>query len=231
MITRLFTSFDPMTRFITLNYTIFFFVLFTPIILKFYINDQRILKLNQLTHTFLIKELNTSINNKNKKGKIIFLLRIFYLIIIINILGLIPYVFPIRSHLIFSLRLALPIWLSFVLFSIIYNLPYFISHIVPLGTPIILSQFIVIIETIRQIIRPITLSVRLAANLTAGHILIGLCINNIIIFHLYSIPLIILILLELAVAFIQRYVFTILITIYLRETYDTTKSSLPFSIL
>jgi len=109
MITRLFTSFDPMTRFITLNYTIFFFVLFTPIILKFYINDQRILKLNQLTHTFLIKELNTSINNKNKKGKIIFLLRIFYLIIIINILGLIPYVFPIRSHLIFSLRLALPI--------------------------------------------------------------------------------------------------------------------------
>jgi F0F1-type ATP synthase membrane subunit a len=81
-----------------------------------------------------------------------------------------------------------------------------------------LSQFITIIETIRQVIRPITLSVRLCANITAGHILIALTRNAILIFNFSSIPLAILISLELAVAFIQRYVFTILLSIYLTET-------------
>jgi F0F1-type ATP synthase membrane subunit a len=90
--------------------------------------------------------------------------------------------------------------------------------LVPTGTPIALSQFIVLIESVRQIIRPITLSVRLAANITAGHILIALARAPIIVIRHIRVALRILFLLELAVAFIQRYVFVVLLSIYLRET-------------
>jgi len=109
------------------------------------------------------------------------------------------------------------------------NTNHFLRHLVPLRTPLPLSQFIVVIETVRQIIRPITLSVRLAANITAGHILIALCSNTITIISSLSSILIILIVLERAVAFIQRYVFTVLITIYLREAYDKPTPPIPYS--
>jgi len=89
---------------------------------------------------------------------------------------------------------------------------------VPTGTPIALSQFITLIERVSQIIRPITLSVRLAANITAGHILIALSRASVIILNHIRLILIVLLILEIAVAFIQRYVFVVLITIYLRET-------------
>jgi ATP synthase subunit 6 len=95
-------------------------------------------------------------------------------------------------------------------------------HLVPRNTPLPLSQFIVLIESIRQVIRPITLSVRLAANITAGHILIILCRSIINTINMFSTVLGLLLILEIAVAFIQRYVFRILTTIYLRETYDPT---------
>jgi ATP synthase subunit 6 len=104
------------------------------------------------------------------------------------------------------------------MFSAIKNTTNFLAHLVPLRTPIALSHFITVIETIRQMIRPITLSVRIAANITAGHILIALVRAPIIILNPITLVLIILFLLEVAVAFIQRYVFTLLLTIYLRET-------------
>jgi F-type H+-transporting ATPase subunit a len=100
---------------------------------------------------------------------------------------------------------------------------------VPLGTPLALSQFITIIERVRLIIRPITLSVRLAANITAGHILIALCRSPIFIINTFTIALFILLLLEIAVAFIQAYVFVTLISMYLSETYETN-TSLSYSI-
>lgn len=96
------------------------------------------------------------------------------------------------------------------------------AHLVPLGTPIILMPFIVLIESIRNIIRPITLSVRLAANLTAGHlllILLGESIVNsrILIIIAVTAAQFALITLEAAVAVIQAYVFATLSTLYASE--------------
>lgn len=96
------------------------------------------------------------------------------------------------------------------------------AHLVPLGTPIILIPFIVLIESIRNIIRPITLSVRLAANLTAGHlllILLGESIVNsrILIIIAVTAAQFALITLEAAVAVIQAYVFATLSTLYASE--------------
>jgi F-type H+-transporting ATPase subunit a len=99
---------------------------------------------------------------------------IFLFILLNNFLGLFPYIFTASRHLSFTFVLALSIWLGYILFSILKNINRFLSHLVPLGTPYPLMPFIVIIELIRNIIRPLTLSVRLAANIVAGHLLIVL---------------------------------------------------------
>jgi F-type H+-transporting ATPase subunit a len=96
------------------------------------------------------------------------------------------------------------------------------AHLVPLGTPAALIAVIVLIETVSSLIRPATLAVRLAANMIAGHLLLALLggqgrlslrgANRLLIVFL-----ILLIILERAVACIQSYVFTILSSLYLNE--------------
>jgi F-type H+-transporting ATPase subunit a len=96
------------------------------------------------------------------------------------------------------------------------------AHLVPQGTPAILIPFIVIIETIRNVIRPGTLAVRLSANIIAGHLLLTLLGNtgnslSTIIISILIFTQLLLLTLESAVAIIQAYVFTILSTLYSRE--------------
>ncbi|KAB1728998.1 ATP synthase F0 subunit 6, partial [Klebsiella pneumoniae] len=87
-----------------------------------------------------------------------------------------------------------------------------LAHLVPLGTPPALMPFIVLIELIRNIIRPITLSVRLAANIIAGHLLLTLLGNqglraNLLTLFIIIIAQVLLLVLEFSVAIIQSYVF------------------------
>jgi len=99
------------------------------------------------------------------------------------------------------------------------------AHLVPQRTPGVLIPFIVLIESVRNIIRPGTLAVRLTANIIAGHLLITLLGNQTssrsgFILSLLINVQIILIVLELAVSIIQAYVFTVLITLYAREIHS-----------
>jgi F-type H+-transporting ATPase subunit a len=110
-----------------------------------------------------------------------------------------------------------------MIFGWVNNTNHILSHLVPQGTPNALIIFIVIIELVRNLIRPVTLCVRLTANLIAGHLLITLLGNFIIRINVTLIPVIILApivltTLESAVAFIQSYVFVTLITLYRSET-------------
>ena len=138
-----------------------------------------------------------------------------------------PYIFTRTSHLSITLVLALPIWLGTILFSIIFQYNRLLAHLVPLGTPSFLIPIIVIIETVRNVIRPGTLSIRLAANIVAGHLLLtllgsqGPVVRGLIILVLI-VSLILLLCLELAVACIQAYVFTILRSLYLNELRTVT---------
>lgn len=99
------------------------------------------------------------------------------------------------------------------------------AHLVPQRTPNVLIPFIVLIESIRNIIRPGTLAVRLTANMIAGHLLITLLGNQtaertgIVLIILINVQLL-LITLEIAVSVIQSYVFTVLITLYTREIHS-----------
>lgn len=226
MIISLFSSFDPLGGFLNLNFFILLISASVPLTLRIFILPTRSLNLTKNINSLLERELASSIPNKNKKGKINILLSLFSLVLILNLRGLIPYIFTLTAQILFTFSLALPFWLGFISFRFLKNTNNFFSHLVPLRTPLPLSQFMVLIETVRQIIRPITLSVRLAANITAGHILIALCSSTINILNSLTIVLIILIILETAVALIQSYVFTVLISMYIRETYDKSISPL-----
>ena len=139
-----------------------------------------------------------------------------------NFLGLFPYIFTRTSHLTLTLTLALPLWLRFIIYGWFNHTQHIFAHLVPQGTPRILIPFIVCIETIRNIIRPGTLAVRLTANIIAGHLLLTLIGNtgnslSLIILSVLLVRQVALLLLESAVAIIQSYVFAVLSTLYSRE--------------
>ena len=173
----------------------------------------------------LSKEYRLNFAPLNSPGHTHWAISIFVIILLNNLAGLTPYTFTSTRHLSFSVTLALSIWIGYIFYRIVINLGRFLAHLVPVGTPYVLMPFIVIIELISNIIRPITLSVRLAANLVAGHLLITLIRSPIIRVSFYAIIILLsllylLMILESAVAFIQAYVFRILSTLYLREVND-----------
>jgi len=100
---------------------------------------------------------------------------------------------------------------------------YILAHLVPTGSPVGLLPFIVIIEVLRSLIRPIRLSVRLVANIVAGHLLMTLLSSSVgadtglVVLTVVLFGLVLLRLLETAVALIQAYVFRVLSTIYVSE--------------
>lgn len=221
MIINLFSIFDPSI------YIIRFFpwiiVFFTIIIIfsnKFWLLNKIQLSI-WIILSPLIKEIIPSINLSLKKGSIIIILFLFISIFFINILALFPFVFTPRGHIILTFPAAFIIWTSFIIYGWLNNTKHIIAHLVPIGTPIILINFIVIIELVSNIIRPITLSVRLCANIVAGHLLLRLLRNfSLTRFTLFSISfsgIIVLGLLEIAVALIQSYVFMTLSSLYATE--------------
>lgn len=148
---------------------------------------------------------------------------LFITIINFNILGLLPYVFSTTRHLAITFVLALPLWLSLIISSYINN-PYSrLASILPLGTPTFLIPFLPVIESLRILVRPITLSIRLAANIRAGHIiltLIGDYLTVSIISSSYIISSTVLLIqtgyfiFEIGIGIIQGYIFSLLITLY-----------------
>nr|WNL54346.1 ATP synthase F0 subunit 6 [Amitermes messinae] len=171
----------------------------------------------------LHQEMKTILSKGNEnKGNSFILASLFLMILTNNFLGLFPYIFTSTSHLTLTLTLALPLWMSFMLFGWIKNTNHMFEHLVPQGTPAMLMSFMVVIETISNLIRPGTLAVRLAANMIAGHLLLTLLGSNgpsmsyTLLIVLVSAQILLLIL-EAAVAVIQSYVFAILSTLYSSE--------------
>lgn len=147
--------------------------------------------------------------------------RLFTFIAVNNYIGLSPYIFTSSRHLTFSIGLAFTLWVGFTITSYLKDLGHVLAHLVPLGTPYPLIPLIVIIELIRRVIRPLTLSVRLAANIVAGHLLLALIsgtinpLNSLTVLILTGV--VTLMVLENGVALIQAYVFRILPSLYVNE--------------
>jgi len=223
MITNLFSVFDPSTNIfnLSLNWTrTFIGLLIIPPIFWFIPSRYNIIW-NSILLT-LHKEFKTLLGSTGHNGRSFIFISLFSLILFNNFIGLFPYIFTSSSHLTFTLSLAFPLWLAFILYGWINHTQHIFAHLVPQGTPAILIPFIVCIETIRNIIRPGTLAVRLAANIIAGHLLLTLLGNTgnslstaLVIFLIAA--QIALLVLESAVSIIQSYVFAVLRTLYSRE--------------
>nr|UAM92180.1 ATP synthase F0 subunit 6 [Geosesarma faustum] len=174
-------------------------------------------KLIQTLH----KEFKVLLQSSHMGSTMLFV-ALFSLIMFNNSLGLLPYVFTSSSHMTMTLSLSLPLWLTLMMFGWFQHTKYMFAHLVPQGTPFGLMPFMVLIETISNIIRPGTLAVRLAANMIAGHLLLTLMSNvgpslTLFMLSILIITQILLLILESAVAIIQSYVFTVLSTLYMSE--------------
>ena len=223
MITNLFSVFDPSTTIfnLSLNWiSTFIGLLIIPYSYWFIPNRFNILWNNILLT--LHKEFKTLLGPNRENGCSFIFISLFSIILFNNFLGLFPYIFTRTSHLTLTLTLALPLWISFIIYGWLNHTQHIFAHLVPQGTPRILIPFIVCIETIRNIIRPGTLAVRLTANIIAGHLLLTLIGNtgnslSLILVNLLVIRQIALLILESAVSIIQSYVFAVLSTLYSSE--------------
>lgn len=222
MITNLFSTFDPGTWINTsLNWLrIFLGLIFIPRI--FWLIPSRYNFIWNKIIITLHNEFKILLGNNQIKGRTLIFISLFAIIVFNNFLGLFPYIFTRTRHIVFTLTLALPLWLRFIIYGWLNHTIHIFAHLVPQGTPPALISFMVLIESIRNVIRPGTLAVRLAANIIAGHLLLRLLGNtgshlSLILLNLLIFTQLLLLVLESAVSIIQAYVFAVLRTLYSRE--------------
>nr|YP_007026977.1 ATP synthase F0 subunit 6 [Petroica boodang]AFX81775.1 ATP synthase F0 subunit 6 [Petroica boodang] len=170
------------------------------------------------------KQLLMPLDKKGHKWALI-LTSLMIFLLLINLLGLLPYTFTPTTQLSMSLALAFPLWLATLLTGLRNQPSASLGHLLPEGTPTPLIPALILIETTSLLIRPLALGVRLTANLTAGHLLIQL-ISTATTALFSTMPavslltllvLFLLTILEVAVAMIQAYVFVLLLSLYLQE--------------
>nr|BDU79011.1 ATP synthase F0 subunit 6 [Homona magnanima] len=223
MMNNLFSIFDPTTNLfnLSLNWiSTFVGLMFLPY--SFWLIPNRFLMIWNLILNTLHKEFKILLGTNSFNGSTFIFVSMFSFILFNNFLGLFPYIFTSTSHLTLSLSISLPLWLSFMLYGWINNSQHMFAHMIPQGTPNILMPFMVLIETISNIIRPGTLAVRLTANMIAGHLLMTLLSSTGPSMYSYFIILLIIIqillmTLESAVSIIQSYVISILSNLYASE--------------
>nr|QIJ99770.1 ATP synthase F0 subunit 6 [Caenis sp. JYZ-2020] len=221
--TNLFSVFDPTSSLfgLSINWISMFIGLLLLPSLFWLIPSRPQYLWNKILNT-LHFEFKTLLGPSGHMGSTLLFVSLFSFILFNNFLGLFPYIFTCTSHLVFTLALALPLWLSFMIYGWVNHTQHMFAHLVPQGTPSVLMPFMVCIETISNIIRPGTLAVRLAANMIAGHLLMTLLGNTgpslaLTLLSFLIIGQIALLVLESAVAIIQSYVFAVLSTLYSSE--------------
>nr|AWN56203.1 ATP synthase F0 subunit 6 [Dinocampus coccinellae] len=217
---NLFTVFDPCAGGVALNWnSTFIGLILLPQIYWIYMSryNKIFISLFKMLFMDFLMILHSKFNILN----IIFFIILFMYIVFNNFMGLFPYIFTSSSHMVFSLLFSLSMWLGLMFFGWLFNNKFMFAHLVPLGTPFLLMFFMVLIESLSNIIRPLTLSIRLVANMVAGHLLLTLLSMFIPSNFLYLFLLmvqILLMILEIGVSLIQSYVFVVLMILYLKET-------------
>ncbi len=146
---------------------------------------------------------------------------LFMFVLFCNLLGMVPYSFTVTSHIIVTFALALFVFLTVTLIGFVRHGLHFLHLFVPAGVPLWLAPLLIPIEIISYLARPITLSIRLAANMTAGHILLKVVAGFVSMLGLFGVvPLLLLVGLigfEFFIALLQAYIFTILTCVYLHD--------------
>jgi F-type H+-transporting ATPase subunit a len=181
----------------------------------------------ELSYEFVANTIRTSAGAEGMKFfPLVFSL--FMFIFVSNIVGIIPYTFTVSSHIIVTFALALLVFLTVIVYGFYKNGLKFFKLFVPSGIPVVILPLVVLIEIISFFSRPISHSVRLFANMLAGHVTLKVFASFVTMLGALGaigkvgalLPLgltVALTALELMVAFLQAYVFTILTCIYLND--------------
>jgi F-type H+-transporting ATPase subunit a len=187
----------------------------------------RLQSLGELSYEFVASTIRSTAGEEGMKFfPLVFCL--FMFILVSNMIGLVPYAFTISSHLIVTAALALLVFFTVLIYGFYKNGLHFFNLFVPKGIPVYILPLIVFIEVLSFLSRPISHSVRLFANMLAGHITLKVFAGFVTMLGAMGaagwagavLPLgltVALTALELLVAFLQAYVFTILTCIYLND--------------
>lgn len=148
---------------------------------------------------------------------------LFMFILLCNLLGMIPYSFTVTSHIIVTFALAIIIFLGCTIIAIVKHGPgKFLHSFLPEGTPLWMAPLMYFIELFSYLARPVSLSVRLAANMMAGHTMLKVIAGFVIMLGILGgwAPLALLVVLtgfEVGIAVLQAYIFTVLTCVYLNN--------------
>nr|YP_010734263.1 ATPase subunit 6 [Echinosophora koreensis]WEG94154.1 ATPase subunit 6 [Echinosophora koreensis] len=180
-------------------------------------------------YSFVLNLVNEQIGGNVKEKFFPCILVMFTFLLFSNLQGMIPYSFTVTSHFLITLALSFSIFIGITIVGFERNGLHFLSFLLPAGVPLPLAPFLVLLELISYCFRALSLGIRLFANMMAGHSLVKilsgfawtmLCMNDLLYFIGDLGPLFIVLALtglELGVAILQAYVFTILICIYLND--------------
>jgi F-type H+-transporting ATPase subunit a len=182
----------------------------------------------ELTYEFVADMLRSTAGHEGMRF-FPFVFTIFMFVLTLNMFGLIPYAFTVTSHIVITAALALTVFFTVLVYGLIRHGLHFFNLFVPKGVPVYILPMIVAIEILSFISRPISHSVRLFANMLAGHIALKVFGGFIILLGgalgaigwvggvLPFAMIVALTALEMLVAFLQAYVFAILTCIYLND--------------
>lgn len=175
----------------------------------------------EMMYGLITDMLDQNVGPKGRKF-IPLIFSLFLFILICNLLGMLPYSFTVTSHISITFALAILVFFLVTLVGFIKNGFGFFSLFLPKGTPWWLAPLMIVIELFTYLARPVSLSLRLAANMVAGHVLLkvmaGFAVSLAIYLKVLPIPLmVILIGFEIFVAILQAYIFTILSCVYLND--------------
>nr|YP_010564823.1 ATP synthase F0 subunit 6 [Pycnogonum diceros]UZA61226.1 ATP synthase F0 subunit 6 [Pycnogonum diceros] len=222
MMTNLFSIFNPISSLLQMNMNwLSMFIIITLLMKMYWTKDSRITKMIY----YVKNKINLDYKKMSKeKLPMILLMSLMGFILINNIFGLLPYIFTSTTHLVITMLMSMMMWISITMIMWTKNIKKTMTHMIPENTPMFLSPFMAIIELISSMIRPITLSVRLTANMMAGHMIINLIsstcekMSDMKIIMITTMVQSMVMLLEIMVALIQAYVFTTLTLLYINET-------------
>ena len=177
--------------------------------------------ITELSYSFVAKMISDTAGSKAKPF-FPFIFTLFMFVLFCNMIGMLPYSFTVTSHIIVTLVLAVVVFIGVTIIGFVKHGIKYLELFVPKGVPIVLLPLIVIIEIISYLSRPVSLSVRLFANMMAGHTMLKVFGGFVISLGLLGgwLPLgfsVALTGLEILVAFLQAYVFAILTCIYLND--------------
>ncbi|MDP8996885.1 MAG: F0F1 ATP synthase subunit A [Pseudomonadota bacterium] len=169
----------------------------------------------------VVDNMTHEVLHENAKTYFPFVLTLFLFILFCNVLGLIPYSFTVTSHIVVTLALALTVFIGATIIGFFRNGFGYLKLFMPSGVPALLLPLVVVIEVVSYFIRPMSLSIRLFANMMAGHMMLKVMAGFVVLLGYFGfVPLLVMVGLtglELLVAALQAYVFALLTCMYLSD--------------